>query len=176
MVTDFYLQFQGFFADISNMLPDIFLSVRFCFICMVFCIPIKPRPRIRACNKRNITLLLYGKQNSAAAVFSEKPLRRESSQSHSQSQRRGSESEGFKSAVSRHFRRDFTRIDRKQTLRPQCSIRFRLRNRSKAWFCKKKLRLYTKRRVQIMKTCAIVGINWGDEGKGRMVDLVAGRI
>ncbi len=24
-----------------------------------------------------------------------------------------------------------------------------------------------------MKTCAIVGINWGDEGKGRMVDLVA---
>ena len=22
-----------------------------------------------------------------------------------------------------------------------------------------------------MKTCAIVGINWGDEGKGRMVDL-----
>ncbi|HPG20115.1 MAG TPA: adenylosuccinate synthetase, partial [Flexilinea sp.] len=24
-----------------------------------------------------------------------------------------------------------------------------------------------------MTTCAIVGINWGDEGKGRMVDLVA---
>lgn len=24
-----------------------------------------------------------------------------------------------------------------------------------------------------MKTCAIVGINWGDEGKGRMVDLIA---
>ncbi len=23
-----------------------------------------------------------------------------------------------------------------------------------------------------MKTCAIVGINWGDEGKGRMVDLI----
>ena len=23
-----------------------------------------------------------------------------------------------------------------------------------------------------MKTCAIVGINWGDEGKGRMVDLL----
>lgn len=25
----------------------------------------------------------------------------------------------------------------------------------------------------IMDTCAIVGINWGDEGKGRMVDLIA---
>ena len=24
-----------------------------------------------------------------------------------------------------------------------------------------------------MSTCAIVGINWGDEGKGRMVDLLA---
>ena len=24
-----------------------------------------------------------------------------------------------------------------------------------------------------MDTCAIVGINWGDEGKGRMVDLIA---
>ena len=24
-----------------------------------------------------------------------------------------------------------------------------------------------------MSNCAIVGINWGDEGKGRMVDLVA---
>ena len=24
-----------------------------------------------------------------------------------------------------------------------------------------------------MKTCAVVGINWGDEGKGRMVDLLA---
>ena len=24
-----------------------------------------------------------------------------------------------------------------------------------------------------METCAIVGINWGDEGKGRMVDLLA---
>ena len=24
-----------------------------------------------------------------------------------------------------------------------------------------------------MKSCAIVGINWGDEGKGRMVDLLA---
>ena len=23
-----------------------------------------------------------------------------------------------------------------------------------------------------MKNCAIVGINWGDEGKGRMVDLL----
>ena len=23
-----------------------------------------------------------------------------------------------------------------------------------------------------MKTCAIVGINWGDEGKGRVVDLL----
>ena len=23
-----------------------------------------------------------------------------------------------------------------------------------------------------MKTCAIVGVNWGDEGKGRMVDLL----
>ena len=23
-----------------------------------------------------------------------------------------------------------------------------------------------------MRTCAIVGINWGDEGKGRMVDLL----
>ncbi|MEE3409802.1 MAG: adenylosuccinate synthetase, partial [Erysipelotrichaceae bacterium] len=23
-----------------------------------------------------------------------------------------------------------------------------------------------------MKTCAVVGINWGDEGKGRMVDLL----
>lgn len=26
-----------------------------------------------------------------------------------------------------------------------------------------------------MKTCAIVGINWGDEGKGRMVDLISER-
>ena len=25
-----------------------------------------------------------------------------------------------------------------------------------------------------MKNCAIVGVNWGDEGKGRMVDLLAG--
>ena len=25
-----------------------------------------------------------------------------------------------------------------------------------------------------MKTCAIVGINWGDEGKGRMVDYLTG--
>ena len=24
-----------------------------------------------------------------------------------------------------------------------------------------------------MSTCAIVGVNWGDEGKGRMVDLLA---
>ena len=24
-----------------------------------------------------------------------------------------------------------------------------------------------------MSTCAIVGVNWGDEGKGRMVDLIA---
>ena len=24
-----------------------------------------------------------------------------------------------------------------------------------------------------MSNCAIVGINWGDEGKGRMVDLIA---
>ena len=24
----------------------------------------------------------------------------------------------------------------------------------------------------IMSNCAIVGINWGDEGKGRMVDLL----
>ena len=24
-----------------------------------------------------------------------------------------------------------------------------------------------------MSTCAIVGINWGDEGKGRMVDLIS---
>ena len=23
-----------------------------------------------------------------------------------------------------------------------------------------------------MKNCAIVGVNWGDEGKGRMVDLL----
>ena len=23
-----------------------------------------------------------------------------------------------------------------------------------------------------MRTCAIVGINWGDEGKGHMVDLL----
>ena len=27
--------------------------------------------------------------------------------------------------------------------------------------------------AKIMKTCAIVGINWGDEGKGRMVDYLA---
>lgn len=27
--------------------------------------------------------------------------------------------------------------------------------------------------VIFMETCAIVGINWGDEGKGRMVDLIA---
>ena len=27
-------------------------------------------------------------------------------------------------------------------------------------------------RFFIMSNCAIVGINWGDEGKGRMVDLV----
>lgn len=26
-----------------------------------------------------------------------------------------------------------------------------------------------------MKTCAIVGVNWGDEGKGRMVDLLSGQ-
>ncbi|MBO4406224.1 MAG: adenylosuccinate synthetase, partial [Clostridia bacterium] len=26
-----------------------------------------------------------------------------------------------------------------------------------------------------MKSCAIVGVNWGDEGKGRMVDLLSGR-
>ena len=26
-----------------------------------------------------------------------------------------------------------------------------------------------------MKNCAIVGINWGDEGKGRMVDLLSGQ-
>ena len=26
--------------------------------------------------------------------------------------------------------------------------------------------------IQIMSNCAIVGINWGDEGKGRMVDLI----
>ncbi len=26
-----------------------------------------------------------------------------------------------------------------------------------------------------MKNCAIVGVNWGDEGKGRMVDLLSGR-
>ncbi|MBQ6544463.1 MAG: adenylosuccinate synthetase, partial [Lachnospiraceae bacterium] len=25
-----------------------------------------------------------------------------------------------------------------------------------------------------MKSCAIVGVNWGDEGKGRMVDLLSG--
>ncbi|HOR12982.1 MAG TPA: adenylosuccinate synthetase, partial [Clostridia bacterium] len=24
-----------------------------------------------------------------------------------------------------------------------------------------------------MPTCAIVGVNWGDEGKGRMVDYLA---
>jgi adenylosuccinate synthase len=24
-----------------------------------------------------------------------------------------------------------------------------------------------------MKNCTVVGINWGDEGKGRMVDLLA---
>ena len=24
-----------------------------------------------------------------------------------------------------------------------------------------------------MANCAIVGVNWGDEGKGRMVDLIA---
>ena len=24
-----------------------------------------------------------------------------------------------------------------------------------------------------MSNCAVVGINWGDEGKGRMVDLIA---
>ena len=24
-----------------------------------------------------------------------------------------------------------------------------------------------------MATCAITGVNWGDEGKGRMVDLIA---
>ena len=23
-----------------------------------------------------------------------------------------------------------------------------------------------------MGTCAVVGVNWGDEGKGRMVDLI----
>ena len=28
-------------------------------------------------------------------------------------------------------------------------------------------------RRNIMSNCAIVGINWGDEGKGRMVDLIA---
>lgn len=27
-----------------------------------------------------------------------------------------------------------------------------------------------------MANCAIVGINWGDEGKGRMVDYLTGRI
>ena len=27
------------------------------------------------------------------------------------------------------------------------------------------------RRINTMANCAIVGINWGDEGKGRMVDL-----
>ena len=26
------------------------------------------------------------------------------------------------------------------------------------------------RRINTMANCAIVGINWGDEGKGRMVD------
>ena len=26
-----------------------------------------------------------------------------------------------------------------------------------------------------MSNCAIVGINWGDEGKGRMVDYFAGQ-
>ena len=26
-----------------------------------------------------------------------------------------------------------------------------------------------------MANCAIVGINWGDEGKGRMVDYLTGR-
>lgn len=29
------------------------------------------------------------------------------------------------------------------------------------------------RRINTMANCAIVGINWGDEGKGRMVDLIA---
>ena len=28
-------------------------------------------------------------------------------------------------------------------------------------------------RINTMANCAIVGINWGDEGKGRMVDLIA---
>ena len=146
MVTDFYLQFQGFFADISNMLPDIFLSARFCFICMVFCIPIKPRPpHSRLQYTEYNVIIVRVKQNSAAAVFSEKPLRRESSQSHSQSQRRGSESEGFKSAVSRHFRRDFyPNRPQNKMLRPQCSIRFRLRNRSKASALQKAPALYKK--------------------------------
>ena len=31
-------------------------------------------------------------------------------------------------------------------------------------------KLISKRDIE---TCAIVGVNWGDEGKGRMVDLVA---
>ena len=29
------------------------------------------------------------------------------------------------------------------------------------------------RRINTMANCAIVGINWGDEGKGRMVDLIS---
>ena len=29
-----------------------------------------------------------------------------------------------------------------------------------------------RRKRETMKTCAIVGINWGDEGKGRVVDLL----
>ena len=28
------------------------------------------------------------------------------------------------------------------------------------------------RRINTMANCAIVGINWGDEGKGRMVDYL----
>ena len=32
------------------------------------------------------------------------------------------------------------------------------------------------REVFKMSNCAIVGINWGDEGKGRMVDLLTQKI
>ena len=34
--------------------------------------------------------------------------------------------------------------------------------------------MHTDKEAANMANCAIVGINWGDEGKGRMVDYLTG--
>ncbi len=138
MVTDFYLQFQKAFCRyIKYVARYIFIRSFLLYLHGFLHSDKTAPPHSRACNKRNIMLLLYGKaklrcgslfgKTSAEGIFNLiLNLNGEALKAR-----------GSKARSAGTFGAILPESTANKPLRPQCSIRFRLRNRSKAGFAKK---------------------------------------